>query len=324
MAKPKYLITNLVYGDIYARLFLNNHLKSCLDETNLPELAKTYDIEYMIFTDQPTLKMLTYHPALVALSKLVKVSTFLFKWPDDKLNKYAHRYALILDMVKQSVGKALLDEALVTCWVADLVVAKEFFPRIMRRIEEGHGAVFVLPLRAAAEPMATPLLQQRGAMTDKELCALGLECLHPLWWACDWNNPKFTKLPFTLLWSALGGVMARTFSTTPIIFRPKKEMLLTRGMIDGDIPQHCDNPFWATDWTDAPVIGVEPVVCYYPTFTQRPASTSYVKEFKSNIDPSQVPFLEKRLFYPDEKSVQLTAEAIRASDDVVTEIMRDE
>ncbi len=321
MSKPKYLITNLVYGDIYARLFLNNHLKSVLDETNLPALAEKYDIEYMIFTDQATVRMLSMHPNILALSKIAKVSTYLFKWPTDAVNKFAHRYGLILNMVKESVSKALLDEALLTCWVADLVVAKEFFPRVMKRIEEGFGAVFVLPLRAAAEPMQTHMLQSKGAFTDKELCALGLECLHPLWVACNWNNPMFTKLPFTLLWNTVGGLMARTFSTTPIIFKPTKAMLETRGMIDGDIPALCENPYWCHDWTDAPVIGVEPVVCYYPPFANRPATVGYVEEFTSNIDESQKPYLKHRCFYPDEKSVQITPELLEQSDQAVLAIL---
>lgn len=321
MSKPKYLITCLVYGDIYTRLFLNNHLKSCLDPTNLPALVEKYDVEMMIFTDQSTVRMLASHPNILALSKIAKVSTYLFKWPADAVNKFAHRYGLLLNMLHESVKKALADDALLTCWVADLVVAKEFFPRVMKRIEEGHGAVFVLPLRAAAEPMATHMLSSKGAFTDKELCALGLECLHPLWTACLWNNPMFTKLPFCLLWNTVGGLMARTFSTTPIIFKPNEKMLETRGMIDGDVPALCTNPYWCHDWTDAPVIGVEPVVCYYPPFANRPATVGYVEEFKSNVDPSQVPFLQHRCFYPNEKSVQMPANLLKQSDDVVNGIL---
>jgi len=319
--KPKYLITNLVYGDIYARLFLNNHLKSCLDETNLPALTEKYDVEMMIFTDHATLKQLTYHPNVLKLSKLIKVSTYLFAWPTDAANKFAHRYGLLMNMFHESVKKALADDALLTCWVADLVVAKEFFPRIMKRMEDGHDAVFVLPLRSAAEPMASNLLTVQGALPDKELCALGLECLHPLWWACLWNNPMFTKLPFCLLWNTVGGLMARTFSTTPIIFKPRAKMLEGRGMIDGDVPQHCENPYWAHDWTDAPVIGVEPVVCYYPPFANRPATVGYVEEFLGNIDPSQAPFLKHRCFYPDEKSVQMPAHLLEQSDQAVLGIL---
>jgi hypothetical protein len=321
MIKPKYLITNLVYGDIYARLFLNNHLKSILDETNLPALVEKYDVEYMIFTDQTTLKQLTYHPNIIKLSKLCKVSTYLFAWPTDKVNRFAHRYGLLLNMFHESVKKALADGALLTAWVADLVVAKEFFPRIMKRIEQGHGAVFVLPLRSAAEPMANHLLGRADAFTDKELCALGLECLHPLWTACVWNNPMFTKLPFCLLWPTIGGIMARTFSTTPIVFRPTAKMLETRGMIDGDIPALCENPYWCHDWTDAPVIGVEPVVCYYPPFANRPASVGLIEEFLGNIDPSQVPFLKHHCFYPDRASVEIPSDLLEQSDTVVNRIL---
>lgn len=323
LAKPKYLITNAVYGDTYARLFLNNHLKSLLDETNLPAIAEKYDIEYMLFTDHATVKMLSYHPNVARLQKLVKVTSFLIQWPDEKVNKFAHRYSVLLNMFHASVRKALDDNALLTCWVADLVVAKEFFPRIMKRMEEGHDAVFVLPLRAAAEPMAAHLLPKTDAFTDKELCALGLECLHPLWWACNWNNPMFTKLPFTLLWNTVGGLLARTFSTTPIVFKPKKEMLEGRGMIDGDVPQHCENPYWAHDWTDAPVIGVEPVVCYYPPFANRPATAEYVQEFTATIHESQKPFLKHKCFYPDEKSVQMPAHLMKQSDDAVKGILNE-
>lgn len=319
--KPKYLITNLVYGDIYARLFLNNHLKSILDDTNLPAIVEKYDVEYMIFTDQQTVKMLSYHPNVVKLSKICKVTSYIFGWPNEAVNKFAHRYGLILNMVKESVKKALADDALLTTWVADLVVAKEFFPRILKRIEDGHGAVFVLPMRATAEPMAAHLLSKKDAYPDRELCALALECLHPLWVACNWNNPMFSKLPFTLLWNTIGGLMARTFSTTPIIFRPKEIMLETRGMIDGDIPQYCENPYWCHDWTDAPVIGVEPVVCYYPPFTNRPATVGYVEEFTSIIHPTQLPFLKHRCFYPDEKSVAITPELLKQSDEAVAGIL---
>lgn len=145
--------------------------------------------------------------------------------------------------------------------------------------------------------------------------------MHPLWVACNWNSPQFTKLPFTLLWSTVGGVMARTFSTTPIVFRPKQEMLASRGMIDGDIPQFFDKPYWCHDWTDAPVIGVEPVVCYYPPFTNRHATPGYVEEFTASIHESQKPFLKHRCFYPDEKSVAITPELLKQSDNAVNQIL---
>lgn len=320
--KPKYLITNLVYGDTYSKLFLENHLTSLLDDSNLPALVERYDVEYCIFTDADTARSLAHHPNMVKLSRLVKISSQTFGWPKEPVKRFNYRYGLLLNMFKESVKKALNDNALLTCWVADLVVAKEFFPRIMKRMEEGHGAVFVLPLRAASEA-ATPVLQQKGgSLTDRELCALGLECLHPLWVACHWDNPQFTKLPFTMLWQGSGGVLARTFSTTPIIFKPTEKMLNSRGMIDGDIPSLCENPYWCTDWTDAPVIGIEPLICYYPPFANRPSSPALVADWAGCLDPGQIPFIEHKCYYPSKAHVTMQAATLKASDKAVSEILK--
>jgi hypothetical protein len=321
VSKQAYTITNLVYGATYSKLFCQNHVKSLLDPSNLDAITDKYDVEYIIYTDNETLRDISAHPALEALSKKIKVRAERFAWPAGTRNRFAHRYGLLLDIFKRSVEEALKRDALLTAWVADLVVAQDFFPRILKRIEEGHGAVFVLPLRAASEAASPVLNQFHGAMPGDKLCELGLETMHPLWVACHWNTPQFTKLPFTLLWQGQGGVLARTFSTTPIVFRPKPEMINTRGMIDGDIPALCDNPYWCTDWTDAPVIGVEPVIVYYPPFANRPASVQLVKDFTKAIDPTQIPYLERQCFYPSRAAVTMREDVIEESDRVVGEIL---
>lgn len=321
MEKPKYLITNLVYGSRYTKLFTDQHLKSVLDDTNLPAITDKYDVEYRIFTDQETLRDLNYHPRVVKLAKTVKVTSEVFGWPEGNVNKYQFRYGLILAMVKASINQALAENALLTTWVADLVVAKEFFPRILSRIEQGHGGVFVVPLRSGAEAVEPNLNKAHGALEDKALCALGFECLHPLWTAAHWQNPEFTKYPFTLLWQGSGGLLARTFQPTPIVFRPKPEMLNGRCMIDGDIPEHVENPYWAYDWVDAPVIGCEPLICYFPPFANRPATTQFVADYAQNLSPSQVPYLKHSMYYPSKKDVIIRPDIEKESDQVVFDII---
>lgn len=324
MTKPKWLISCLVYGNTYSTLFCNNQLKSLLDPTNLPAVADKYDIEFCIYTDHDTARTLTANPYLQRLAKTVKLSSNLFNWPKDEahVKKFDRRYGLLTNVFHETVKKGLAENFdYVTAWVADLVVAQEFCPRILKRMDDGHGAVFVLPLRSAHEAVTPNLNKYHYALPDKDLCALGLECMHPLWVACNWNNPQFTKLPFTMLWSGMGGVLARTFSTTPIIFRPRKEMLERRGMIDGDIPELCDNPYWATDWTDAPVIGVEPLICYYPPFSNRPASVPWVSDWCGNLHPTQIPFIEKHCYYPSKAAVTMRPEVLQESDDVVAHIL---
>lgn len=319
MPKQKYLITQLVYGDTYAKLFCNNHVKSILDPSNIPAITDKYDVEYLIFTDQDTHKTLAYNPWVKKLAQTVKVSINLFAWPN-KGNRFQMRYGLLLEVFRQSVQKALTDGAILTTWVADLVVAQDFFPRILARMDAGHGAVFVLPLRSASEAVTPKLAEVHHALPDIQLFNIGFEALHPLWVACHWDNPQFTKLPFTLLWNSGGGLLARSFSTTPIVFKPTEAMLSSRGMIDGDIPGLCENPYWCEDWTDAPVIGVEPLICYYPPFANRPASTGWVNEWTACLDQTQVPFLNKRLYYPNKKTASLPPAIMAESDRIVREV----
>lgn len=319
--KPKYLITNLVYGSTYTKLFTEQHLKSVLDDSNLAAITDKYDVEYVIFTDKQTARDLSYHPNVHKLSQTVKMTSQLFEWPAQQISKYQLRYGLILNMVKESIRKAIDDNALLTTWVADLVVAKEFFPRVLAKMEAGHGAVFVVPLRSASEAVVPVLNKQAGALSDKDLFSVCHECLHPLWVAAHWHNPQFTKLPFTLHWEGQGGMLSRTFQPTPIVFKPKEEMLQFRGMIDGDIPALCDNPYWAHDWTDAPVAGVEPLICYYPPFANRPASVPFVAEYSENLHKTQIPFLKHHMYYPSKAAVTLKPGVIEESDKVVEEIL---
>ncbi len=303
--KQKYLITNVVYGDLYLKIFCEQHLRSILDETNLPAIADKYEITYKVYTDAETRPKLEAHPNFKRLAALVDTKITLFEWLKDD-NRFNMRYSVLMNAFHDAVQVAVKNQQWLTAWVADLVVAREFFPRIMARMEQGHGAVFVLPLRSAFEPVAALLNQENRALDAHHLFAIGFLNLHPLWVACEWRNNRFTKLPFTLLWSKASGILARSFSTTPIIFKPSMRMLEGRGMIDGDVPAKCENPYWATDWADAPVIGVEPLFCYYPPFMpERPPILVTRKWARRSLCPTQRPYLHKQLYYPDRKTARI-------------------
>jgi hypothetical protein len=322
----KYIITNVVYGPLYLKIFTSHHLRSILDETNLPAIKDKYDIEYRVYTDQDTFPSIIdikdgekfddfsreemvkrlKHPNFKRLAATVNLKFFMLEWQREDQSKFNMRYSVLLEVFKDSVKVAVEKDALLTAWVADLVVARNFFPKIMSRIEAGHGAVFVLPLRAAFESSGPFLDQMNRALEPMELFRLGYANLHPLWTACDWNSPRFSKLPFCLLWTTKTGIMARSWSLTPIVFKPSLEMLEDRGMIDGDVPAKCENPYWCEEWTDAPVIGVEPLFCYYPTFVNLKAKVRNVKTWaNANLCPTQKPFVKKALYYPDKKTAKI-------------------
>jgi len=314
--KKKYLITNVVYGPLYSKIFLEQHLRSVLDETNLPAISGRYDITYQVYTDQASKAAIEAHANFKRLSATVTAKITAFDWTRDDKVQFDMRYSVLMQVFQDSLKTALEEKvSYLTAWVADLVVARDYFPKIMNRMDQGHGAVFVLPLRSAFEPMAHHLNQTNRALPAYELFALGFHNLHPLWVACEWVNKRFTRLPFSFLWSTPSGIMARSFSVTPVVFRPKQIMLDGRGMIDGEVPALCDNPYWCEDWTEAPVIGVEPLFCYYPTWS--PKRVNIKAWSRKSIHPSQFALLKKRLYYPDKKTARLGIMQRLRSDAVV-------
>ena len=339
----KYYITNVVYGDLYLKIFQEQHLKSVLDETNLPSLKEKYETHYMIFTDADTLiKIMDIedgenidsfsgeemikrlkHPNFKRLAYETKLKFIILDWAREDHSRFDMRYSVLMQVFKESVRLAHEADALLTAWVADLVVAKDFFPRILMRIEDGHDATFVLPLRGAFEAAAKYLNQINSALPAQRLFEIAYTNLHPLWVACEWVNKRFTRLPFAILWSTPTGTMARSFSVTPIVFKPQIEMLNTRGMIDGDIPSFFKNPYWCENWTDAPVVGIEPLFCYYPTFRNFPSSAKWVRLWsKQSLHPTQIKYAKKRLYYPDKKTARISWMQKLSSDRIIRKITR--
>lgn len=321
--KQKYIIANLVYNmqTPYPDLWLVNQLKSLCDASNLPALQAQYDVEYALFTDEPTLSHLTKHPNFTQLTRWCPVNTVLLQWPADA-DQFASRYGLLAQMLRAVIPEAIEKNAILSTWVADLVVAKGALPKILGHIERGHDAVFMVPIRAAADSANAALAALPGAPTDLELFEIAYRNLHHLWVASQWNAPQFTRMPYSMLWNSYSGLVAHNLGVTPIAFRPNERMRNVQGGIDSDLPSMCANPYWATDWTDAPVAGIEPLSNgHYPPFQQGAASIEGVVSWalhgnggKPCIYASQANYLSEPLFYPSEKIFNEPDLAERAAD----------
>lgn len=319
----KLLITNLVYGEMYADIFLNHHLNSFLDESNIPSLSER--IEYAIFTDRETQPYLESHPKFKELASYVPVHLKLFDWPErSDLDKFAERYALLVAIFKLSVQMALEKGMWLSPIVADLVCAKSYIPKVLCCMDKGFDSVFVMPMRSALEAMHHPLSAIEGALPAQDLFELAYANLHPLWVASHWNAPQFTKLPYSLVWNTGNSLVVRSFSVTPIVFIPTIEMLSVKSVIDVEIPSMCKKPFWATDWIDCPILGVEPLQCYYPPFKNGPANVEEIKAWaERHLHPSQWGFLSQTLYYPRMLPGVSTSAALVNSDLVVAKILRE-
>ncbi len=320
------LITNVVYGQTYAELFLNQHLKSFLDESNIPQWRKR--LRYTIFTDAATRPIIETHPNFKLLKDLVPTDIVTFEWPDKPVDKYNQRYGILAQTFPECVAKALDGRTYLSALVADAVVAKGFLTSMFEKLDAGYDSVFVMPMRSAAESIIPHLNIEPQAYVPKELCRLAYTHMHPLWTACHYKAAQFTTRPFSLLWNTGTGLMVRSYSITPIAFMPTRAMM-KQMIIDVEVPAMCTNPYWATDWTDAPIILVEPLFCFYPTFANHTASPDWIKEWaiRSRLHPHQKNYLEEKLYYPDKETVcsdTILDFAIRTeSDTVVRELMRE-
>lgn len=321
--KQKLIISNLCYNlaSPYPSLWLENQLKSLCDQTNLPALRARYDLEYVVFTDEPTLQAISRHPNFMALGQQCEIQIVKMNWPADS-DQFASRYQLLVQMFHQVLPVALEKGAWLGCWVADLVFAKHSLPKMLMRLEQGHDAVFNVPIRGAADSTQHILSKMAGAPTDLELFEIAYNNLHHLWVASDWDANLFSKFPYSMVWNSGTGLVAHNFGITPILFKPTEEMRSVQGVIDSDVPAFCKNPYWAHDWVDAAVAGIEPLSNgHYPPFLQHRASPEWVAKWaKQGTQAVQAKNLHQPLFYPSAKTfanlelaerAQATAEEIQ-------------
>lgn len=318
MTKQTYIMSNLVYGQLYPQFWLENQLKSLLDPTNLPALRERYKLEYALFTDDATLMQISRHPNFMQLSAICEIHVIKMNWPAEA-DQFASRYQLLSQMFHQALEIATKADAWLSVWVADLVFAKHSVGKMLRRLEEGHDAVFNVPIRSAADSVNPHLAKLPGAPTDLELFELAYHNLHHLWVASHWDSPLFSKFPYSMLWNSGSGLIAHNFGITPIVFKPLPELKGVTGVIDADVPSFFRNPFWATDWTDAAVAGVEPLSNgHYPPFLIHRASPQFVADWsRKGTQPVQAQYLERPLYYPCKSIVNAPELAVQALETVL-------
>lgn len=317
----KILITNVSYGPIYGDIFVSQHLKSMLDPSNIPALKDR--VEYILFTDKETMPHITNHPNYKKLKELIPVEIGELGWPEQPVNKFEMRYQVLMGTFKESVKKAIEKNAYLSALTSDLIVARDFLPKVVSRLDSGeHDSVFMQPPRSAADVMFGELDKYPRAMHAEDLWTLCYQNMHPLWTACHWDAAQFTKLPFSLIWNSGQGLLVRSFSITPVIFEPRQEMIEANGVIDRVVPKYCQKPFWATDWVDAPILGVEPLFCYYPPFANHTASLEWLKNWtKQMLDPSQLEHAKWNLYYPSKELAKIGADMEEASSKVIENLI---
>lgn len=315
----KLLLTNVVYGELYTKIFLDHHLVSLLDESNLPRVKR--DVSIILYTDAETQPKLQKHPRMLELLSMCEVEIRDFTWRANA-NRFGLRYQLLINTFRQGAEEALKRGAMLSAWTADMVIAKDVMPKLFETMGEGFDAVMLHPARATFETIHPELEKIEGALYASDLYKLCHTHLHPFLAAANhWKSPTFTKYPFYIHWNTGTGMLTRSFATTPIIMRPTEAMKDVKQVIDIEVPAMFENPYWADDFDDFGVIQLEPVMCYADALTNFGPQKDRLTRFAKERHPHQRETFKRRLYYPNRLVANVPIETLAESDLAVKNIL---
>lgn len=316
----KYNLVNLAYGEVYSNLFLNFNLKSFLDVTNAKFLNDNTDFKYTIYTDEESLPKIERHPRFVALRDVVKTEIKLLNWPEEKVDRYGLRYSAQVGTFRDSAKIALQEGAWLSYHSADTLYAKSAFDKAIDTIKNSEcDAILSIPMRTAAESILPEVerLKELGAISREDMFKLAYAHMGPLWVHSHWNNPLFTKLPFTMLWNSGSGLIARSLSISVMLVKPTQAMIDSENVPDTEIPTLCKNPVYMQNWDDFPVINVEPLFCYYPPYLNRRSDVREVATWARQLSKKMKDALEHKFYFPNKDTANFSIKELKDIDSIV-------
>jgi hypothetical protein len=288
-------LSNLVFGDRYTDVFLNYHLRSLVDDSNLCAF-NTDGCEYLIFTDGENTDKIKEHFLIKRLSNFMPVKIILFSAGE---NKYNQRYSIQGFQTKVSARHALERDSLLVLTSADTVYGANFWVNVIDLLQDrGVDGILSHPMRVGFEGVSEKLKKSDKALTADELFDLCFLNQHPLWLAQNWGAPFFSRMPYHLLWSDSQSLVVRPFSISPIVFKPTWDMVNTGGNADIYITQFLKNPYYLEDWSELPWAEIGFVSSWFPPFSSHPASTLRVSHWaKKVILPQNIQNLRRAAYF---------------------------
>lgn len=217
------VIVTAVWGDWHVKQFLEVNLACLLAKSNLPELSRLHDVQYIIFTrrrDAPILKSSEFVRRLEDLCplNLKYLGDEETKWPIEAHHK-AWRIATDL---------AVRAGAYVLYMPPDVAWSENAFSTIARRLQEGFKAVFVTFLRVVESTFVDAIAQFRDrdsgviAMPGRKLMALASRHLNPLMAAYSRHSPHFPVHSEMIVWAVPGeGMVLRILARELFLFDPR-------------------------------------------------------------------------------------------------------
>jgi hypothetical protein len=313
----KICLSNLVYGERYTKVFLDYHLKTLVDDSNLSAFAN--GSEYIVFTDGANIEQIKSNVYFKRLVDAMPVKFLIFSAPSG--NAYDWRYKIQSFQAGNSAQYALDRGMMLSILCADTVFGKGFWNRINKLISLGHDGVLIHAMRSGYEGITIGLDALGGAPTADQLFELAFMNQHPLWMSMNWDAPFFAKMPYHLLWNDSQTLVVRGFSIGVAVHFPTPEIVSVGGNSDIYVPPLLKNPYFADDWSELPWAGAEFLSCWFPSYHQYRASTLRVAHWaKQAILPQNILNL-RRVAYFKKQSTPVPHNLIHSSAHIAEEII---
>lgn len=313
----KICVSNLVYGERYTKVFLDYHLKTFVDDSNLGGLSE--GSQYVVFTDGKNIEYIKSSVHYKKLVAAIPVKFFVFSAPEDS---YRQRYAIQSFQHKLVVQYALDNDMLLAPLTADHVLGKGVWKKALSILSEGYDGVLSHAMRAGYEGIAPALDMISGAPEPDHLFELSFMNQHPAWLAMNWDSPFFSKVPYHIIWSDSQCLVVRGFSVGVFICQPSAEMASIGGNSDIYTVPLLKRPFFVQDWSDLPWAEMAFLMHFFPSFCQYRASTLRVAQWaKQVILPVNYHNL-RRATYFKKRTTPIPYNLLNASAQVAEEIVQ--
>ncbi|MFN8535724.1 MAG: hypothetical protein U0556_19475 [Dehalococcoidia bacterium] len=228
----EYHIVNVVWGEQFVRLFLNDCLPYQFSPGNLPAIADR--ARYRIFTTPADAARIATHPTINRLQQILPVDVVPALseiWPD--------KYAAMNAAHRQAIADAARTNAALLFLAPDIVVADGAFAAVQARAEAGVRALLIAGYRVDRDAFLVALTKAthgEESIMPRDLVRVSLPYLHPITRGLLWETKHVdTTLPSHLYWQVgSGGLLARCFHLHPLFLAPRKRDLRTAVTIDHD------------------------------------------------------------------------------------------
>ncbi len=225
----KYLFSMVIWGEEYAREFLELSLPSQLAEGNIDGSTWHEGSKYLILTTRKDAEIIKAHPAFHLLQKRLKVGfAYIKRLPGSEMYKLTSQCQMEAIRVSESFDAVFFS-------YPDFIWSQGGMGNVAARIAEGCDAVLSPVPRAITEDMTEILPKLRTPapasptpsvlnLSSRDLVSLSLEHLHPMMEDFRWDAEKFSVFPSTIMWKVPDqGVLMRCYHLHPLVIRSQPE-----------------------------------------------------------------------------------------------------